>query len=81
MATPYHPVSCQWYDVLEALATKHEHVKVLYKASGGQPSLAEGRISTFFIVDKAEYLRLDNGTEIRLDCILEVNGVPPGLFC
>lgn len=81
MSTPYHPVSCQWYDVLEALATKREYVELLYKADGAQPAFAEGRISTFFIIDKAEYLRMDNGTEIRLDAILELNGVHPGMVC
>ena len=70
----YRPINCTYYDELEALATLHRHCFIHYLAPNGQPVTAEGQIKDFFIRDKVEYLLLDSGQEIRLDCLLSVNG-------
>jgi Rho-binding antiterminator len=69
----YRPINCAYYDELEALATLHRRCLIHYLAPNGQPLEAEGQIKDFFIRDKVEYLLLDSGLEIRLDCLLSVN--------
>jgi Rho-binding antiterminator len=77
----YRPISCAYYDELEALATLRHHCVIDYLGSASQPAGAEGIIVDFFIRDKAEYLRLDSGLEIRLDCLLSVNGKALKDYC
>lgn len=77
----YIPISCSFYDELEALATLRKLATIKY-AEGESPSkTAEGKIKDFFIREGAEYLLLDTGLEIRLDHIISVNGKVMGNYC
>lgn len=69
----YHPIACDFHDRLEALATLRRRVRLsLYTGS----AMAEGIIADIYTVpDKREFLRLDNGAEIRLDFIADVAAV------
>lgn len=70
---PYIPIACGNYDELEALSVTGRDVEVKFFLDG---SIVEetGKIVDIFPRDKAEYLRLHSGTEIRLDDVLSVNG-------
>lgn len=84
MEAPYTPISCSFYDHLEAYATRRWPVTILYQQPG-QPRVQEviGIITDFFMKEKAEYMRLDNGQEIRLDWLKQVENhkLSSGLYC
>jgi Rho-binding antiterminator len=77
----YTPISCSFYDELEALATLRQPAVIRYAGEQGKTVEAQGRIKDFFIRDRAEYLLLDSGLEIRLDDITSVNGKIMGNYC
>lgn len=77
----YIPISCSFYDELEALATLRQLARVKYRGDDEVTRSAEGRIKDFFIREGAEYLILDTGLEIRLDDITSVNDKLPGNYC
>ena len=69
----YEPINCNFYDILEANAVLKKVVLIEYFESGNLKSI-DNRIVDLFIKDKAEYMRLENGLEIRLDTIYAVDG-------
>lgn len=69
----YKPIDCNFYDILEANAVLRKVVVIEY-LQDGKIATIENRIVDFFIKDKAEYMRLENGSEIRLDTIHTVDG-------
>lgn len=71
----YRSIGCSYYDQLEAYAVKKTFCAIVYK-DGGEERTSEGIIKDLYAKDAAEYLLLDNGTEIRLDRIVSVNGTP-----
>jgi putative redox protein len=75
-AAPYQAVSCTYYDELEALATLKKNCAIAYRTETGAEVSRTGRIVDFFSVDKAEFLKLEDGTDIRLDRLIEVDGKP-----
>ena len=74
----YQPIACDFHDRLESLATLRRRVRLSLKdgdAEAGGLS-AEGHIADIYTrADKQEFLRLDNGAEIRLDRIRDVEPV------
>jgi Rho-binding antiterminator len=64
----YTPIDCNLYDHYEAAATLKQPVHLML--SDGR-SLS-GRIVDLFHRDKAEWLRLDHGGEVRLDRITKL---------
>lgn len=76
MADLYHPVSCSFYDHLEALATLKRVVKIHFVNDLEDQISVEGMIVDFEIADKAEYLVLHTGQKIRLDKLINVEGNP-----
>lgn len=52
----------------------------MFKEEGNERT-AEGIIVDLFARDGAEYLKLDNGTVIRLDYIVSVNGIAQNYAC
>lgn len=77
----YQPVSCQFYDELEAMATLRKPIAVVFLNPLGQAQSLQGKIKDLYSRYKAEFLVLDDGTEIRLDRILQVNGKRPVQYC
>ena len=47
----------------------------------GNEQIIDGFIADLFAKDGAEYLKLDNGTVIRLDHIVSVNGIALNYAC
>lgn len=70
----YQPISCSFYDELEAWATLKKHCVIEYQGEDGNELKVEGKIVDFFIKDKVEYLKLDSTQSIRLDYLIRVNG-------
>lgn len=76
----YTPLNCALYDELEALATTGVEVTIQFFIDGSKVERS-GKIVDIFSRDKAEYLRMSNGVEIRLDELFSVNGKPFTALC
>lgn len=70
----YEPVNCDFHDQLEALATLHQDCQVTYRDQSGQSVEVQTHIVDVYTKDHAEFCKIQDGTEIRLDRILAVNG-------
>ncbi|MDX1960578.1 MAG: hypothetical protein SFU98_18550 [Leptospiraceae bacterium] len=70
---PYEPISCEFYDELEAYSIMKKEVEIFYEDESGNSVSTFGRIKDLFIRDKTEYLVLDTGKEIRLDNLIRVD--------
>lgn len=71
---PYQPISCDFYDELEAYATQKRVVTVEFETPDGYMRHCEVRIVNLETRNKEEFVHLDNGLEIRLDFIHSVDG-------
>ena len=69
----YQPIACQFYDVLELLASRREQCTIAYFKDGKTVETVESRIKDIFTREKEEFLKLSDETEIRLDQIISVN--------
>lgn len=69
----YVPVSCDFHDQLEALATLREVAQILYCDETGQEVEVSDYIVDVYAAHKADFIKLKNGAEIRLDQIISVN--------
>lgn len=76
----YTPVPCNFYDQLEAFATLGTPCEIRF-LQDGRPVIVKGKITDLYTRESVEYLKMDNGMEIRLDKITSVNGIQPLLFC
>jgi Rho-binding antiterminator len=74
MEDKYQQVSCSLYDGVESLAVNRKKIKISYVNTANRIETTEGIIADLFSKDKAEFIRLDNGLEIRLDKITEIDG-------
>lgn len=71
----YQPISCDYYDVLEALAVQRKRTVVEYRnEAGAKITLENALIVDLITKDKVEYMKLDRGLILRLDQLLSVNG-------
>ncbi len=70
-STPYKPVSCDLSDELEAISIKKKSVNLRVLDDNGETIWKKGQIEDLFARDHADYLKLVDGTVIRLDKILD----------
>ena len=78
----YQPISCSFYDELEARATLGQPCALVYRTQADSPpSTYHGIIADMFIRDKAEFLRLADGFELRLDALLAVDDKELRNYC
>ncbi|MCB0668035.1 MAG: hypothetical protein KDC80_19545 [Saprospiraceae bacterium] len=68
----YHPVSCKFYDQLEAWATMKTKLDIIYQNRPGESLLISGQIKDLYTREKCEYLMMESGVEIQLDLIDKV---------
>ncbi|WP_354686563.1 hypothetical protein [Cupriavidus necator] len=74
-STPqYHPISCEFHDRLEDLATVRRPAQIRYRDSDGTPQQRTAAITDVFSQGGAEYLTLKSGETLRLDQLVEVDG-------
>ena len=69
---PYEPVDCGFHDELLDLATFGRMAEIEYRSELGEIRTVQDRIQDVYTRGGAEYLRLRDGTEIRLDTLLRV---------
>ena len=84
MEKSYTPISCSYYDRLEAFAVKRTLCVIVFK----QPNhtnerTVEAKIVDVFSKGQEEFIRLDTSEEIRLDYLISINGIlnPTGISC
>lgn len=76
MMEAYIPVSCDFHDQLEALATLRQPCRILYRNAVDETAEIQGRIVDIYAANRADFLKLEDGTEIRLDRIISPNDQP-----
>lgn len=74
MPASYHPVSCEFHDVLEALATRRQRARIQFTGSDGLPQQRDAVIQDVFSRDGAEYIAISSGETLRLDQLVAVDG-------
>jgi RimJ/RimL family protein N-acetyltransferase/transcriptional antiterminator Rof (Rho-off) len=72
----YSPIDCDFYDELESLATLKTEAEIIFKNEIGVHVKTKATIKTFFTKQKAEFMELADGTILRLDKLINVNGKP-----
>ena len=80
MCRTYIPVDCEFHDVLEAAATLRRVVAIDHVENEGNRRVADARIADLFARDGAEYMRLDDGSLIRLDRIVSIDDAQRSAF-
>ncbi len=80
----YTPISCGYYDHLEAFATMKKTVELAFLAPNeSTPSVLQGQIVDLFSREQAEYLVFsaeDTRHEVRLDRVQQIDGIPNPSF-
>lgn len=69
----YTLVSCDFHDELESLATLRQECWIVYKNDDDEVIEVKGRIVDVYAANQADFIKLKDGTEIRLDRIVSVN--------
>lgn len=69
----YVPVSCDFHDQLEAIATLRQTCCIVYRNEAGATTEVSGRIVDVYAAHHADYVKLADGTVIRMDHIVSVN--------
>jgi Rho-binding antiterminator len=78
LADNYTPIDCHFHDRLEALATTRRRVVVTHEAAT-ESMVSEGVIQDIWTTPtKEEFLRMEDGSEIRLDRILALRRADSG---
>lgn len=70
----YTPVSCDFHNELEALTTLRQESRIVFRNAANELIEVQGRIVDIYAANKADFLKLKDGTEIRLDRIVSLNG-------
>jgi Rho-binding antiterminator len=78
---PYTPVACGFYDVLEAAALRGTPVEVVHVDGGGAEVRLATPLADVFSRGGAEFVRLADGREVRLDRLVRVDGHAPARAC
>ncbi len=77
MLTTYIPISCSFYDRLEAWAVRREKVSICFRdIENNAEQIVEGVIVDLFSKEQVEYLQIETGEKIRLDYLISVNNIP-----
>lgn len=78
----YRPISCVFYDELEARATLRQPCAIHYRPDAtGAAATHHGVIAALFIREKVEYLRCADGFELRLDWLTGVDDKELSAYC
>ncbi|GAB5519005.1 MAG: hypothetical protein RhofKO_12560 [Rhodothermales bacterium] len=77
--TPYTPIDCGFYDVLEANAVRRRTIEIVYINGDGEQHITD-RIVDLQAREHGEFMILASGQEVRLDALVTVGGVArPGV--
>ena len=72
--TTYIPISCEFHDLLEALATTHKPARIAFRDDDGVEQRRTAVVTDVHARAGAEYLVLESGESLRLDRLVEVDG-------
>ena len=70
----YQPINCHFYDELELLAIRQKNCSITYLDESGNSLEKVGIIVDFKIISAAEFMLLNDGSKIRLDRLISVDG-------
>jgi len=68
----YRPISCDFHDILESLATLHQQTHVRFLSEDGLLQHRCATIVDVFSKDGVEYLAISTGETLRLDQLVAV---------
>jgi Rho-binding antiterminator len=71
---PYQPIDCNFYDILEATATKRKTVAIVILENETE-QIYHSKIIDLYAKDSVEYMVMENDKVIRLDQIVSVDNV------
>ena len=71
----YIPVNCEFHDYLEEFAMRRKQLNVNYLDETGVAQQREAVITDVFAKEGADYMTLSTGELIRLDRLIEVDGI------
>jgi transcriptional antiterminator Rof (Rho-off) len=75
MNKEYKPIACGLHDELELRALRKNKVELSFRGESNSVQTINCVIADIFSKDKVEYLKTDKGLLIRLDDILELDGI------
>jgi Rho-binding antiterminator len=75
MNKEYKPIACGLYDELELRALRKQRVKLTFQNDNKENGKIECIITDLYSKDKVEFLKTSDGNIIRLDDVLELDGV------
>jgi len=81
MTKIYKPISCDYVDYIEHLATLKKEVSIKYLEALETLDKKEDVLITWKNESGIEYLYTKSGLKIRLDHIVAINGKKPGDDC
>ncbi|MEO5996527.1 MAG: hypothetical protein ABIN89_07355 [Chitinophagaceae bacterium] len=74
MEQPFNAVNGDFHDKLEALALEKKQCEVIYFNTGGRV-VTWGRVESLYQSGEMEFLQMQSGLEIRLDNLIQVDGL------
>ncbi|MGR3277745.1 hypothetical protein ACSYAD_21850 [Acaryochloris marina NIES-2412] len=72
----YRLVACSFDDELEAWATLRQDCQIIYRDEEGQKQTVTSKIIDVYAANRADFIKLQDGTIIRLDHLISVNDKP-----
>jgi Rho-binding antiterminator len=70
----YHPIACDFHDLLEALATARKPAVILFLDAEGTVQQRTAILTDVWAREGAEYLSTSTGETVRLDRLVTVDG-------
>ena len=80
MKAPDNLVNSYFHDKLEELALEKKQCEVIYFSTGGRVAI-RGRIEGLYQNGDVAFLQMQSGLEIRLDKVIQVDGLLALPFC
>ncbi len=78
---PYCPISCDFHSELELLALRRTAIEIHYRNNDRAETTVHAPILDLYTRNGEEFLLLPGQKEIRLDCLISVNGLKLVDFC
>lgn len=72
----YRLVACSFHDELEAWSTLRQDCQIIYRDEEGQKQTVTSKIVDVYAANRADFIKLQDGTIIRLDHLMSVNDKP-----
>jgi Rho-binding antiterminator len=80
MSSVYVPINCEFHDVLEATAIKRKLAAITFDDIQGDRHTASTRIVDLYSEAGVEFMRLENGSTVRLDHVVSLDDAQRSAF-